>query len=283
MSVARRLAAALAVLGAGVLAYAVPASATDGNTAPAAGAGCVDATVKSNLEWGIDPKNGSAWVKATGPVCADVEFILSLYDVPETWDGSAFPGGTAPGSKPGEGLAVPQAAVAHKTGWLVKKDAVPRKLWLSLPLPDCGNVQIDLYLGRPLGRPIETVDANGHPANRLLAGLLGSIGGPNGQPKECEETPTPPVTPSGTPSPTPTTPTATPTPPAATPTTPPPPTTAPPTEGLGAPIPVTPPAVRTPPVLAQTGSDSTVPLVGLGMLLLAAGVGLSLVGRRRSA
>jgi LPXTG-motif cell wall-anchored protein len=36
-------------------------------------------------------------------------------------------------------------------------------------------------------------------------------------------------------------------------------------------------------VLAETGSDSTVPIVVLGILLLGAGIGLSVVGRRRTA
>lgn len=29
------------------------------------------------------------------------------------------------------------------------------KLGLEIPFPDCGNLQIDLYIGKPLGGPIE--------------------------------------------------------------------------------------------------------------------------------
>ena len=158
------------------------------------------------------------------------------------------------------------------------------KLELTVPVPTCGSVQVDLYFPPE----ITTLHRAGHGSQLIQGYIWKNFEG--GKPKLCDEsTPTPTPT---TPSATPTTPTTSPTTPA--PTTPSetpsvtPTTTAPvtptpsPTEGLGAPIPVppqqSPPA---PPVLAETGSDSTIPLLGLGGALLLVGVGLSVVGRRR--
>jgi hypothetical protein len=41
------------------------------------------------------------------------------------------------------------------------------------------------------------------------------------------------------------------------------------------------PAPATTPVLASTGSNATIPLLGIGVALLGAGIVLSLLGRRR--
>ena len=272
MSVARRLAAALAVVGAGVLAYAVPASAT-GDHEEGGGGYCVDGTDRSNLGHHVDAESGRAVVWAEGRLCEPVDVILSIYKVPDSWNGNGFPA---------DGTAVPQTLIASAKGTVGKHG----RLELEVPVPDCGNVQIDLYYPPE----ITAVTAAGH-GDQFIEGYIWSIGGPNGHPKECEPTPTPTPTDTETPTPTPTdteTPTPTPTEtetPSPTPTesspTPPAPS---PTEGQGGPVPVLPPqAPHTPPVLAETGSNSTVPLLGLGILLLTAGIGLSLVGRRRTA
>ena len=79
MSVARRFAVAFAVVGAGVLAYAVPASAT-GNDQDHHGGQCVDGTVAGNLDHHVNPDAGTATVEAEGTLCAPVDVILSIYN-----------------------------------------------------------------------------------------------------------------------------------------------------------------------------------------------------------
>lgn len=275
MSVARRFAAALAVVGAGVLAYAVPASAT-GSEGGNGGGSCIENPSASDLEGDLDPQSGTAWVRGRDgrAVCADV--LLSIYKVPDTWDGSGF-----------NETAVPQQVIATAKATLKGT----KKARLEVPVPNCGNVQIDLYLPPE----ITTVDRAGH-GSQLIKGYLWTPGAENGHPKQCQPSPSP-----TTPSPTPTTPSPAPTSPSPTVTTPAPTTPAPtttpvptpsetvpvtptpaPTSGLGAPIPVTPaPTSPAPPALAETGSDSTIPLIGLGGVLLVAGTGLSLAARKR--
>jgi LPXTG-motif cell wall-anchored protein len=46
-------------------------------------------------------------------------------------------------------------------------------------------------------------------------------------------------------------------------------------------VPISPPIAPAPPRLAETGSSATIPLLGIGSLLLLAGMGLSLAGRRQ--
>jgi LPXTG-motif cell wall-anchored protein len=57
----------------------------------------------------------------------------------------------------------------------------------------------------------------------------------------------------------------------------------PPTEGTPGPVAEVPtlPAANTTPVLASTGSNATIPLIGIGTALVGVGVLLSLLGRRR--
>jgi LPXTG-motif cell wall-anchored protein len=295
MSVARRLAVAFAVVGLGVLAYAVPASATESGAADTAAATttdtsalpCVDGTVLSNLEVVVadgakfDPTDGVAVVRGKGgaPICAgtDARLTLSLYHVPDTWDGTPFPGGQKTGDA---GLAWPQTELAHQTA-VLKGD---KPVTLTVAVPDCGNVQIDLYTGFP----IKKVNAGGHPKSKLIFAALWSIGGPNGHPAVCAPETTPPSTTS--PAPTTTAPSS-PAPPTTSPAAPttsaasvPPVATSPGPPPPAQPIvEATPPSVATtpPPVLASTGSSTTIPLLGLGVALLGAGIGLSLLGRRR--
>jgi LPXTG-motif cell wall-anchored protein len=290
MPVARRLAAAFAVVGLGVLAYAVPASATEsGATAPDTGASlpCVDGTVLSNLEVVVaagtkfDPTLGIAAVRGKGgaPICAGTEtrLTLSIYHAPDTWDGTTFPGG----HQDPAGLAYPQTELAHQTAVLSGGKPVE----LSVPVPTCGNLQIDLYTGYP----IKQIGPGGTPRSKLIFAALWSVGGKNGHPVLCTTPTTPPPTTTAPPTPAPTT---------SVPSTPPPTTpSAPPTTSAVAPpvetpseVPSTPapqpidvvtPPTATTPVLASTGSDATIPLIGIGTVLLVAGVGLSLLGRRR--
>ena len=313
MSVARRFAAALSVVGLGVLAYAVPASATGDENAPLAAGACVDGTKPGAVEGRIEPGTGIAYAQGRGgaALCpgTSVDVVLTAYQVPAGWDGSPFPGGD------GEGRAWPQFSTAHSTATLTGGG----RLELAVPVPGCGNVQVGLYTGEP----VDAVDRAGWADGALLAGWMWSVGGPNGSPPKCgagpgplpvPEPPEPGVTP-GSPSPTPTTGSPTPTPTAESPTptptsgtgspTPPPATTVPatptptptsagttpaappamtpagpaatPTQAISSPVPV-PPTV---PELARTGSDATVPLIGLGLGLLVAGIALSLLGRRR--
>jgi LPXTG-motif cell wall-anchored protein len=290
MSVIRRSAAAFAVVGLGVLAYAVPASATGSEHSSLP---CVDGRVQDNLFASIDAEDGVGVVQGRGgaPICEGTEspVTLSIYRVPDTWDGTAFPGG----HKDPKGVAYPQTALQHDQGYAAGSKPVK----LHVTVPDCGNVQIDLYMGAP----IDHIDVNGHPRDKQLAGYIWSIGGPNGYPAKCTPpTPTPTyttpaptpteTTPSPTPSVTPTETTPAPTTSAPTETTPAPTPSetetspvAPPTQSQSSPIPVvpiasTPPA---PPVLASTGSNTTVPLIGFGVGLVGLGVLLSVFARRR--
>ena len=142
------------------------------------------------------PSPAGRVVWAEGRLCEPVDVILSIYKVPDSWNGDGFPA---------DGTAVPQTLIASAKG-TVGKDG---RLELEVPVPDCGNVQIDLYYPPE----ITAVTAAGH-GDQLIEGYIWSIGGPNGHPKECEPTPTPTPTDTETPTPTPTdteTPTPTPT------------------------------------------------------------------------
>ena len=305
MSVARRFAAALSVVGLGVLAYAVPASATDDEKPRAAGA-CVDAREPGAVEGRIEAGTGTAYAQGKGgaALCpgTSVEVVLTAFQAPAGWDGSPFPGGD------GEGRAWPQFSTAHSTATLSGQN----RLELTVPVPACGNVQVGLYTGAP----VDVVDRAGWADGALLAGWMWSVGGPNGSAPKCgagpgplpvpespapvTESPTPAPT-TGLPTPTPTTesptpaptssPSAAPAPPGttvpATPVTTAPATTAPaptvpvapaatPTRAISSPVPV--PA--TVPELPDTGAN-TLPMIGLGAALLLAGIVLSLLGRRR--
>lgn len=298
MSVARRFAVAFSVVGIGVLAYAVPVSATEGDTVAAAAETsalpCVDGKNLANLELvgELDPTLGEVVVRGKGgaPICDDqgVTLTLSIYKVPDTWDGSDFPGS-------GPGKAYPQSEISHQTKVLFGKNPVD----LKVEVPTCGNVQIDLYKGQS----IPTIGKAGHPRDRIIFGYIWSVGGQPGSPKPCvTETTSPTPTPTtASPTPTPTV-TTTPAPtPTATVTTPPPPATTTPAETTSAAVPppatspatseeppapvvVVPPQVvqvPQPPVLAQTGTDTTLPLLGIGGALVLGGLGLTLFGRRR--
>jgi LPXTG-motif cell wall-anchored protein len=281
-------------MGAGVLAYAVPATAT--GTDRGSGGRCTAEVEADNLQWSFEGQTstptGKAWIKLRDGhhLCnqAHDHIVLSIYKVPDTWDGAPFPGG--------DNSAVPQHVIAHDAGTLDGH----KKLYLQVPVPDCGNAQIDLYFAPKQN----DVDTNG--TARFIAGFLFSMANgqsaPHGQPGNCTPPTTPPPTttpppptttvpPTTTPPPT----TTTPPPPPTTTTTPPPTTTVPPTTTEAPPITtVVPPTTTAPPIaapipvlphqptrLAETGSNSTIPLLGLGSLLLASGIGLSLVGRRR--
>jgi len=259
MLIARRFAAALAVLGAGVLAYAVPVSAS---SHPTHESECVDGTHRDNLIAHLETETGEGTVRGKAPLCEPVAILLSIYKVPDTWDGNGF-----------NGTAVPQHVIQTDRGTLKGAET----LTLHVDLPACGNVQADLYYPPE----ITDVDINGT-GPRFIAGFIWSIGGPPGQPAECVPPPSssPPTTSPSSP------------PPSSPPTTSPSSTVPVPTESTtappptGRPIPVPPPAVAPVPPprkLAETGSSSTVPLIGLGAILLGGGIGLSLVGRRRDA
>jgi hypothetical protein len=186
MPLARRFAAALAIVGAGILAYAVPVSASAGD--PTHGGDCVDGRVRTNLDAHVDAVAGTATVKGVAPLCdsESADLWLSIYRVPDKWDGGGF-----------DASAVPQDALSHDHGTLSGDET----LSLSVDVPTCGNVQIDLYYPPK----IEHVTGAGH-GSQFIAGLIWSIGGPNGQPAECEHpTTTPPTTPSTTPPTSPTT------------------------------------------------------------------------------
>jgi LPXTG-motif cell wall-anchored protein len=290
MPVARRLAVAFAVVGLGVLSYAVPASATESRDSGA----CLTNPRPDQLTGTLDAQRGVATVRARAgvDVCADV--WLSVYTVPDTWVGPDF-----------NRTAVPQRLYRPSTPGRVTGTATTT---LTAAVPTCGAVQIDLYTPPEITAVNDTTGHNGH----LIQGYIWRWYA-DGQPLLCgvetsppvptptETTPTPTPTESTTaPTPTPTESTTPPTPtesttaPTPTPTdstTPPTPTPAPttPLSGLlppgAAPGPIvavpTTPAPPAPPVLASTGSDATVPLLGIGGVLLVAGIGLSVLGRRR--
>jgi hypothetical protein len=269
-------------MGAGVLAYAVPATATGKDNG--SNKQCVSGRDASNLDWHLNARAGTVTVSARGgkSFCRDVSVVLSIYKVPDTWNGTGF-----------NQTAVPQHKFApHAMGKLHRKDT----LELRVPVPTCGNAQIDLYYPPTQ----DDVDING--TARFIGGDIFSIGGENGHPASCTppvETTTPPVettTPPPVESSSPPVESSSPPPvesssPPVESSSPPvesssPPATSPaavvtvvPTETvppIAAPIPVLP---QSPPRLAETGSNSTIPLLGLGSLLLLAGIGLSLAGR----
>jgi LPXTG-motif cell wall-anchored protein len=268
MSSARRFAAAFAVVGAGVLAYAVPASGTGDGVDYSCLKPDSYAAVAGNLAVvAIDVEAASATVQAKHPFCEPVKVVLSTYVVPETW-------------QPSDGwseAAAPQDVYDSDVAVIEGKEPVS----LHAEVTDCGAMQTDLYWWVPKGIVEKVTYPEGH-AGVFLAGGLWARLDEQGKVIQCKpESPTPsPTTTPAAPT------TSTPTTPA--PTTPAPTTSAPkptpsPTEGLGAPIVVPMQTPPPPPVLAETGSDSTVPIVGLGILLLGAGIGLSVVGRRRTA
>jgi hypothetical protein len=280
MSLARRIAAALAVTGVGVLAFAVPVAASSDADHDSPPADCVDGPpTRSNLSWTLDSTAAHATVHAMRPFCNDVVVLLGTYKVPDTWDGAGW-----------NATAAPQDAFSHDWAVLEGTETVE----LDAPAPDCGNVQTDLYFGRnepDHGIITHVTYPEGHGGRFIDGGLWPRGGFKDSDRPSCKpsHSPTPTESPSPTPtkspSPTPTTPSPTPTdttvPPTETPT--PPPTTQP----AGPVIPVTPPpaAAPVPPQedLAQTGSSATLPLIGLGTLLLGAGIVLSLLGRRQTA
>jgi len=277
MILARRVAAALAIVGAGVLAYAVPVSATDRHATHE----CVNGAHRGNLNAHIDTASGVGTVTGKAALCEPVDIVFSIYKVPDTWDGAGF-----------NGTAVPQHVLQTVKGTLQGEET----LSLQVDLPACANVQADLYYPPE----IPDIDINGTGPG-LIAGYIWQISPPS----ECKpETTTPSPTetsPSAletSPSPTETSPSPNETSPSPTETSPSPtPTTPSPTETSPSPVPTTttiapPPPIRPiplPPVgpppppqqLPVTGSNSTIPLVGLGLVLLGSGIALSLIGRRR--
>jgi hypothetical protein len=256
MSVARRFAAALAIVGAGVLAYAVPASAT-GDKSPGhecAAAGSAGA-VRSNLVVdSIRERVATATVHARKAFCDDVRVILSTYTVPEKWT-----------EKDGwSAAAAPQDIYGNDVAQLDGTEAVT----LTAKVKDCGSMQTDLYWWGPEGVVEKVTYPQGH-GDAYVDGGLWSNKDETGRVKACTPSPSPSPSPS----------TSVPTPPAEgrTPVTP-------PTQPVAGPVVKVPapPVAAAPPQLAQTGSDSTLPVLGLGVLLLGAGIGLNLLGRRRS-
>jgi hypothetical protein len=191
MSVARRLAAAFAVVGLGVLAYAVPASATESSPDEA----CITNPTPGQLIGSLEPRQGIAHVHAQPGVnlCADV--LFSVYTVPDTWSGKQF-----------DATAIPQqifgkTVVAHVKG--------TDRVTVTAPIPQCGAVQVDLYTPPEITEVTSLTGHNGH----LVKGSIFRWFA-NGKPLPCvETTPTPTETATATPTPTPTeTATATPTP-----------------------------------------------------------------------
>jgi len=273
MILARRVAAALAIAGAGVLAYAVPVSATGQHATHE----CVDGTHRDDLNAHIDTSSGVGTVTGKAALCAPVDILFSIYKVPDTWDGDGF-----------NGTAVPQHVLQTVKGTLQGEET----LSLQVGLPACANVQADLYYPPE----IPDIDINGTGPG-LIAGYIWQISPPTDckpattTPSATETTPsatettasvaetTPSATETPTQTPTQTTPSATPTTTTTTATT----TTtiaAPPP--IGRPIPLPPVGPPPPPQqLPMTGSNSTIPLVGLGLVLLGSGIALSLIGRRR--
>jgi hypothetical protein len=280
MSVARRFAAAFAVVGLGVLAYAVPASATESSSSE----GCLTNPTPEQFVSTMQPRNGIARVGAQPGLnlCADV--WLSVYKVPDTWVGTEF-----------NDTAIPQQLLDSTKGHVTGTD----KQVLKVAVPTCGAVQIDLYTPPEITEVKDLTGHNGH----LIKGFIWRWY-VNGKPLLCtpEGTPTPtPTTESPTPTPTETSESPTPTPTETTESPTPTPTE---TESTPAPVATTPlgavipprgatpgpivevptaPAPAAAPVLASTGSNATLPLVGFGGALLVAGVGLSVLGRRRTA
>jgi len=193
------------------------------------GGECVDGTDKSNLVASVDAEQGNGTVTGTGPLCEPVDILLSIYKVPDAWQpGEGFPGKALPG---GGFSAVPQHVIQTARGTLEGGQT----LKLHVDVPDRGNVQIDLYY--PPEITDVDVDGTGAP---FLAGAIWQIAAPS----DCEEQTSGPPPPSHS-------------------TTPPKPpkNTSPAAPAVVQPIPV-PPAAPKPPQLAETGSNSTVPLVG---------------------
>jgi LPXTG-motif cell wall-anchored protein len=279
MSVARRLAAAFAVVGIGVLAYAVPASATE------SGEACIANPTPDQLVGTLDVQHGTATVRAHRglEICGDV--YLSVYTVPETWVGPQF-----------DSTAVPQTIFGESDHVKVKGSET---YGLKVAMPHCGPVQIDLYTAPEITEVATITGHSGHFIKGSIFWYLDSAG----KPLTCEKpTPTPSeTTPSPspsqtTPSPSPSQTTPSPSPSETTPSTTPsetgsssaPETTTPaavipPTGGTPGPVTEVPtvPTSNTTPVLASTGSNATIPLIGFGAVLVVAGIGLSLLGRRR--
>lgn len=275
MPVARRFAAAFAVVGLGVLAYAVPASATESGSGAGA---CLTNPTPDQLAGTLDAHAGTATVRAKSGqnLCADV--FLSAYTVPDTWVGPQF-----------DKTALPQQLFGPSDQATVKGYETAT---LTVALPDCGAVQVDLYTAPE----ITTVTTTAGHGGQLVKGEIFRFVDDTGKPVTCRpttptptpttsspsapETTTPVPTPSestGTPAPTPSE--TTPTPSESESTTP--AAVVPPaTPGPVTPVPTT-PAPPAAPVLASTGSNATIPLIGIGTALLAAGIGLSLLGRRR--
>jgi hypothetical protein len=286
MSVARRFAVAFAVVGLGVLAYAVPASATESQTSE----GCLTNPTPDQLIGTLEPRHGIAHVRAKPglDICADV--LLSVYTVPDTWEGAEF-----------DRSAIPQHLYGKTTVGHVSGTA---KTAMTVAVPTCGAVQVDLYT------PPEITDVNdltGHDGH-LIQGYIWrwwangkhldcDVDSTSPTPTPTESTTSPAPTESTSPAPTESTsPAPTPTESSTAPvptetTTAPAPETTTPLAGIIPPEGVTPgpvvvvpvtPATPATPVLASTGSNATLPLIGFGGALLVAGIALSLLGRRRT-
>jgi hypothetical protein len=279
MPVARRFAAAFAVVGLGVLAYAVPASATESGSGDGA---CLTNPAPDQLAGTLDAHAGTATVRAKSGqnLCADV--FLSAYTVPDTWVGPQF-----------DKAALPQQLFGESDRATVKGYETAT---LTVALPDCGAVQVDLYTAPEITAVTTTAGHRG----QLVKGEIFRFVDDTGAPVTCQpSTPTPspttsspsaPETTTPVPSPSETTGTPAPTPSETTPAQPPsesesttPAAVKPPaTPGPVTPVPTTPAPPATP-VLASTGSNATIPLIGIGTALLGLGIGLSLLGRRRRA
>ncbi len=288
MPLARRAAVALAVMGAGVLAYAVPATATGADNGSKKN--CVSGRDASNLETHLNARAGTATIVARNgkSFCSDVSIVLSIYKVPDTWNGTGF-----------NETAVPQHVIEHATGKLHRKDT----LSLHVQVPTCGNAQIDLYY------PPKQDDVDIKGTARFIGGEIFSIGGENGHPADCTPPPvessSPPVESSSPPVESSSPPVESSSPPVES-SSPPVESSSPPVESSSPPVESSPPATtiaptptvaptrsvppiaapipvlpQSPPRLAETGSNSTIPLLGLGSLLLIAGIVLSLAGRRK--
>jgi hypothetical protein len=300
-------------MGVGVLAYAVPATAT-GNNNGSSKRHCDAKDERDKVSFNFDGQKttptGDAWVQlnngARRPCTNDI--VLSVYKVPDTWDGGEFPGGN--------NSAVPQHVLAHDFGTLDGH----KKLYLHVPIQDCGNFQIDLYYAPKQ----DNVDASG--TARFIGGFLFTMKNgqstTHGQPGTCTppvesssppvesssppvESSSPPVESSSPPVESSSPPVESSSPPVES-SSPPVESSSPPVESSSPPVESSPPATTTappvtvapthsvppiaapipvlpqsPPRLAETGSNSTIPLLGLGSLMLIAGIVLSLAGRRK--
>jgi hypothetical protein len=281
MSVARRLAAALAVVGVGVLAYAVPASAT----ASATGGGwqhhavCTGNQRMTDLKEHGDTGAGMPWQGDRGSQgagdtwhqAADASNVHRRQAAgnpgPRADDDDAQPRPDAGGTQPQPGAGKGRLTTRERPPC---RATMPKRVMLPCVATAPQPAPADRSAGKPVRpcratpKPVPPCKATPKPVpptsgshRKLVQSPCKPTGSKPAPP--AGESPRKPSTPAGKSPRTPSTPTPSPT-------------------GLGAAVlPTTP----TPPVLAETGSSGTLPMIGLGGLLLVCGIGLSLGTLRR--